>query len=228
MTSVRDKSRFRKTYSFLRVQPRLTTIIQAIGHHQYDEASIVDLARFKKIYGSSSPLIPPEFEFLDFERGTFLFNNETEVTHSFTRNFLSVPVVVVYLEDYYSNNQNNTEVFIVDRTLTDVTVGTAAPFRGKVHYLAICLQSIAHRSIFIEDTYITYETGIVPFSNQNSVTYSFIEPFPSAPTVTATSIDLNSNQTTNVEITISDVTSSSATFNTSAQMTGGISFHATL
>ena len=228
MSSIRDKNRFRKTYSFQRVQSQLATVMQAIGPHQYDAETTIDLTRFRKTYDPYVRFAPPESEFTDYEQGSFFFEDDTEVSYYFSRTFASAPIVVVYLEDYYSNDQDNTIAFIVEQDASSVTVGTAAPFKGKVHYLAIRFDGTLHRSVIIENTLTIYEIGIVPMVNVSTINYSFIEAFPSAPTVTASAIDLSSNGTVDTQLTISNVTTTGVTFTTSAPITGGISFHAVL
>jgi len=228
MSSIRDKNRFRKTYSFLRTQPQFASVVQAVGPHQYDSASTVDLQRFRKTYDPYARFQPPELEFTDYERGSFFFENDYEISFDFNRTFLSPPIVVIYLEDYYDNFQDNTIAFIVETNTSGATVSTAAPFRGKVHYLAIYFDGIQHRSAIIENVLAIYEIGIIPMVEMATINYSFIEEFPAAPTVTASAIDLGGNGSINTDLTISNVTTTGVTFTTSAAITGGISFHAVL
>ncbi len=72
---------------------------------------------------------------------------------------------------------------------------------------------------------VTIEIGKVSFNNASSATYTFTETYTSAPTITAVSVDSSSNNTANVNIFISEITTQKATFNSSQAFTGNVHFH---
>ena len=69
------------------------------------------------------------------------------------------------------------------------------------------------------------EVGEAEFSDSSSVTYSFNETFTSAPTITAVAVDSNSNNSANVNIFVSSISTTAVTLESSQNFSGTVSFH---
>ena len=82
------------------------------------------------------------------------------------------------------------------------------------------------RNAYVADEPVTIEAGSIEFSGGSSVTYAFSESFTGAPTITAISVDSESNNSANVNIFVSLVTKSRVTFESSQDFNGTIHFHA--
>lgn len=81
---------------------------------------------------------------------------------------------------------------------------------------------------YIGDNQLTLEVGEVTFTGADSATYSFNEAFASAPTVTAISVDSESNDEANVNIFVTSISTTNVTFESSQTFTGKVQFHAIL
>jgi len=80
---------------------------------------------------------------------------------------------------------------------------------------------------YIADKTVIIEIGEVDFSNtEGPVAYTFTESFTSAPTVTAISIDSESNDTANINIFVNSVSTITVQFSASAAFTGKVHFQA--
>ena len=77
---------------------------------------------------------------------------------------------------------------------------------------------------FVSDSEVIMEVGEVELSDASSATYSFKETYSSAPSVTAISIDSESNVSANVNVFIESISLTSVTFGTSQNFTGKINF----
>jgi len=83
---------------------------------------------------------------------------------------------------------------------------------------------------FVSDTGFTILTGDVDFVNTSgpvSLTYSTIDPlinFSTVPSITAISLDNLSNNSANVNIFITTITTTAVTFESSAPFTGKVNF----
>jgi hypothetical protein len=73
---------------------------------------------------------------------------------------------------------------------------------------------------------VIYESESVQVNNQNSVTINFNTTFTSAPNVTATAHDANSNGTANVNAYIESVSTTQVVIGFSASFTGKVHYHA--
>lgn len=70
------------------------------------------------------------------------------------------------------------------------------------------------------------EIGEITFNNQEEVSYTFVELFPSAPFITATPYDFNGNALAGVNVFIDRTSTASFTVKSSAAFTGRVQFHA--
>ena len=70
------------------------------------------------------------------------------------------------------------------------------------------------------------EVGAITFSNESSVTHAFSLTFTSAPVVTVVSVDSESNDTANVNVFITAVSTTEVTVETSQAFTGTVHYHA--
>ena len=83
------------------------------------------------------------------------------------------------------------------------------------------------KNSYIADREVIIEVGDVTFSNTDGpVTYTFTGNFTSAPTVTAISIDSESNDTADVNIFVNSVSTTTVQFSASAAFTGKVHFQA--
>ena len=83
------------------------------------------------------------------------------------------------------------------------------------------------KNIFMSDKPVTLEAFYVDFDGSStSKTYTFTQLFDSAPYVTATSVDNLSNSQANVNVFVSTVTKTEATFEISALAECRVHFHA--
>ena len=73
---------------------------------------------------------------------------------------------------------------------------------------------------------VTYESESVQVNNQDSVTINFTTTFTSAPNVTVTAHDAQSNGTANVNAYIESVSTTQVTIGFSAAFTGKVHYHA--
>ena len=81
------------------------------------------------------------------------------------------------------------------------------------------------RNHLCTDEPITIEAGEITFSNSSAETYAFREVYVSAPTVTAISVDSEGNNSANVNVFISTITTTEVTIETSQAFTGKVYFH---
>jgi hypothetical protein len=79
---------------------------------------------------------------------------------------------------------------------------------------------------FISDVPTYLEAGRIIFNNTNTVEYSFTCKFPGVPTVTATAIDSEGNDSADVNVYIKKVDSLRVTIETSQAFTGAVEFQA--
>jgi len=80
---------------------------------------------------------------------------------------------------------------------------------------------------FIADKTVVIEIGEIDFSNtEGPITYTFEQNFTSAPTVTAISIDSESNDTADVNIFVNSVSTTAVQISASAAFTGKVHFQA--
>jgi len=84
----------------------------------------------------------------------------------------------------------------------------------------------APRFVYTSDKEAIIEVGEVLFSNTSSKEYEFKETYSSIPMITAISYDSESNDTADVNVFISSLSTTSVTFETSQAFTGTIHFHA--
>jgi hypothetical protein len=82
------------------------------------------------------------------------------------------------------------------------------------------------RYAFKSDDIITFETAALTFTIADTGSHIFAETFTSAPIVTVTSVDTGTNA--NVNVWVSQVTSSTITVRSSAIFTGEVHIHALL
>lgn len=73
---------------------------------------------------------------------------------------------------------------------------------------------------------VLIESGDVTFTATDEATYNFTKSFSSAPYVTATAYDSESNDEANVNVYIKSVSTTSVVFGTSASFTGRVHFQA--
>ena len=80
---------------------------------------------------------------------------------------------------------------------------------------------------YISDKPVTMESFYIDFPGTSETeTYTFTQPFPSAPHVTATSFDYYSNSQSDVNVFVTSVTTSQVTFELSALARCRVHFHA--
>jgi hypothetical protein len=81
------------------------------------------------------------------------------------------------------------------------------------------------RNTYCADKEVIIEVGDIAFSNTDGpVTYTFTETFVSTPTVTAISVDSESNNTADVNIFIDSISTTQVQFSSSAAFTGKVHF----
>ncbi len=78
---------------------------------------------------------------------------------------------------------------------------------------------------YCSDDVVVMEVGKVSFSDSSTISHKFSEVFTSAPIITAISVDTGSGDA-NVNIFVSSITLLGVTFNSSAEFTGDVHFHA--
>lgn len=76
------------------------------------------------------------------------------------------------------------------------------------------------------DKEVTLEVGEITFTNASSGTHVFSQTFTSAPTITAISVDSESNDIANVNIFVSSVSTTNVVIESSQAFTGKVHFHA--
>jgi|TARA_R110001583_G_scaffold39145_1_gene125737 hypothetical protein len=76
------------------------------------------------------------------------------------------------------------------------------------------------------DKEVTLEVGEITFTNASSGTHAFTQVFTSAPTITAISVDSESNDIANVNIFVSSVSTTNVVIESSQAFTGKVHFHA--
>ena len=77
---------------------------------------------------------------------------------------------------------------------------------------------------FVSDEELVVEVGKVTFSDSNSEIYTFAETYSSVPTITAISVDSETNGTADVNVFISSISTTSVTFATSDSFIGQVHF----
>jgi hypothetical protein len=78
----------------------------------------------------------------------------------------------------------------------------------------------------IEAADVIVESTSIIFTNTHQATHSFSKTFSSAPFVTATAIDSETNQSANVNVFIVSVSKTAVVIETSAPFTGKVHIHA--
>jgi len=69
------------------------------------------------------------------------------------------------------------------------------------------------------------EAGKITFSNADSGSYNFTSSYTSVPSVVITTVDTAGNSGTNVSITVTAISTTSATVTASAKFTGQVHIH---
>jgi len=83
------------------------------------------------------------------------------------------------------------------------------------------------KNSYVADKEVIIEAGDISFTDTNGpVTYTFTETFVSTPTVTAISVDSESNNTADVNIFIDSISTTQIQFSSSAAFTGKVHFQA--
>ena len=86
---------------------------------------------------------------------------------------------------------------------------------------------IRFKPFIIEETSnVTIESTKITFSNTSSGSHTFTKTFTSAPYVTATAYDSEGNESANVNVFITAVSTTAVTVQTSAAFTGEVHIHA--
>ena len=80
--------------------------------------------------------------------------------------------------------------------------------------------------VLMTDKQTIIEVAKLSFSNQNSVTYSFKESFPSIPYVTVSSVDSFGNDSADVNVFITSLSTATVTVETSQAFTGTVHLQA--
>ena len=81
---------------------------------------------------------------------------------------------------------------------------------------------------FVGDADVLIETGEITFTATDQGSHTFTKTFTSAPFVTATAYDSESNDEANVNVYVVSVTTSAVTIGVSASFTGKVHFQAML
>jgi len=79
---------------------------------------------------------------------------------------------------------------------------------------------------YCADREVVMEIGAATFTDEDSSIYVFAEHFKSAPNITAIAVDSESNDTANVNVYVTAVTTTSVKFVASSNFTGQVHFHA--
>tara|TARA_R100001163_G_C4995718_1_gene146684 strand:- start:306 stop:644 length:339 start_codon:yes stop_codon:yes gene_type:complete len=79
---------------------------------------------------------------------------------------------------------------------------------------------------YLSDKPLQIEAGKITFTNQSQGTHVFLQPFDSAPTITAISVDSKSNDTADVNVFVNTVSKTQVILETSEKFTGEIHFQA--
>ncbi len=80
----------------------------------------------------------------------------------------------------------------------------------------------------VSDSEFTIEVSELTYTNSSTATHIFSQTFTSVPTITAISVDSSSNNTANVNVFVTAVSTTSVTIETSQTFTGKVHFHAIL
>ena len=72
----------------------------------------------------------------------------------------------------------------------------------------------------------TIEVGAITFTNESTVTHAFTTTFSSAPIINVVSVDSESNNTANVNVFITSVSTTQVVVETSQTFTGTVHYHA--
>lgn len=101
-----------------------------------------DRNRYRKVYRYIRK--KPSYEFASEEgfsviAGTLDFSNSSgPATYIFTgTSFTEIPVVTITAVDSEGNSQSNVSAYINSITTNSVSIGTSAPFTGKVHFIVM-------------------------------------------------------------------------------------------
>ena len=81
---------------------------------------------------------------------------------------------------------------------------------------------------YVSDRESIIETAKVTFTNSSSESHTFTSTFSTVPVVTVVSVDSEGNDTANVNVFVSSVSTSSVTIETSQTFTGKVHLHAIL
>ncbi len=73
---------------------------------------------------------------------------------------------------------------------------------------------------------VIIEIGSIVFTNSNSEIHTFSESFSEAPTITAIAYDSSGNNSADVNVFVSSLSTANMTIETSQSFTGTVQFHA--
>ena len=79
---------------------------------------------------------------------------------------------------------------------------------------------------YTSDKELQIEAGKISFANQSQGTHTFSQPFSSAPTITAISVDSSSNNSADVNVFVNTVSKTQVILETSENFTGEVHFQA--
>ena len=85
---------------------------------------------------------------------------------------------------------------------------------------------LRRKPVLGEDANVIVESTSITFTNTDNGTHSFTKSFTSVPFVTATAYDSKGNESANVNVFVSALTTSSVTVRTSSNFTGEVHIHA--
>ena len=85
---------------------------------------------------------------------------------------------------------------------------------------------LRRKPVLEEDANVIVESARLTFTNTDNGTHVFTKSFTSAPFVTATAYDSTGNESANVNLFITAVTTTSVTVRSSANFTGEVHIHA--
>ena len=79
---------------------------------------------------------------------------------------------------------------------------------------------------YVLDKETVIEASSITFTSTDAGSHTFVQSFSSAPVITAISVDSESNNSANVNVFVSSVTTTTLTIKASAPFTGTVHFHA--
>lgn len=147
------------------------------------------------ISGPEADWMPWDFQ---YDEGFIFFDNEHEKEAKFNLTFRANPYVVYQVVPTEDDSDNINVYGTSLPTTTKMFIGTSAPFKGHVHYIAMAAQSWSQP--FVSGTKTDVYAGEIDLNNIDTFTANYLLPPTGSDYIYYNTVHDNFNNTANVKI----------------------------